>query len=234
MSPTSTRTPNTLMLTHVMRMQATSHHLAYMCSAGPQGYHAVKEMLLGGGPGHAMMIESDDLRNVGVNSDDGGSDNDALTASTSCCLVYSSFTGPLHVPYNEQIPKSVPHVAIYSNQRRLMHLLLRNCAWLTSIDLTTLSRVVREVGAYFLDGCTGLTCIDLTPLSRITAIDEGFMRRCNGLTSIDLRPLSKAKDIGASFLADCKGIPSADLTPLKGARMRKWPQWGPKQHCIVE
>jgi len=53
---------------------------------------------------------------------------------------------------------------------------LRDCAALTTIDLTPLTNIT-SVGGNFLKGCTGLTTVDLTPLTKITSIGDRFLAR---------------------------------------------------------
>ena len=56
--------PNTLMMTFIWHYLPTSRHHAYVCSSGSQGYCALKEMLENGKPGHTILLESGDLRDV--------------------------------------------------------------------------------------------------------------------------------------------------------------------------
>lgn len=74
----SSQPMNTLMLTHVMSCLPTSRHYALMCSAGSQGYCALKEMLDNGMPGHTLLLESGNL--LEVSSDHPGD---------ACCLIYT-------------------------------------------------------------------------------------------------------------------------------------------------
>ena len=52
------------MLTHVLRNLPTAKHNAWVCFSGSAGYCATKEMLQSGTPGHTLLIESGDLRDV--------------------------------------------------------------------------------------------------------------------------------------------------------------------------
>ena len=98
---------NTLMLTHVLHALPTAMHHAWVCSSGSKGYHALKEMLQNGIPGHTLLIESGDLRDLDLPE----------ISEDHCCLVYVPLIedDTLIVPdcYQQQI--SVTHITVYSN-----------------------------------------------------------------------------------------------------------------------
>jgi hypothetical protein len=52
------------MMTHPLRYLPLAHHHAVICSAGSKAYCAMKEMLQSGVPGHTLLMESGDLRDV--------------------------------------------------------------------------------------------------------------------------------------------------------------------------
>ena len=132
-----------------LRAHTSLFHHAYVCSAGSQGYHALKEMLQNGTPGHTVLLESGDLREVLV----GGS---TLTS----CLVYSSMSPIL---FREQLRSTTTHLSIYSNLKVLPHQLLHGGQHVQSVDLGPLSNVIDSINTCMLFGCTSLKSIDLTP-----------------------------------------------------------------------
>jgi hypothetical protein len=109
-------------------------------------------MLQNGIPGHALLIESKDLREV----DRGGEGH--------FCRVFDTAD-----PRNFDERGSV---TVYSNRTSLA--LSTRCATITSIDL---SRIIRasEIHENFLAGCTGLS-----PLSQVTEIRGNFLGACTG------------------------------------------------------
>ena len=215
----TTESPTVLMITYVLRNLPTAKHQAWVCSAGPKGYCAVKEMVQNGIPGHTLLIESGDLRDV-----------DASCAEGSCLVTY-------FIPKTRTIecfrvglaPKYVSHVAVYTNCACIPRVKVRNAfrgflqdhSSLTTIDLSPLS-LVTEIQTGFLRECTGLTSIDLSPLSRVTSIKDCFLEGCTGLTSLNLSPLSKLTEVYHGFLADCSGLMEIDLSPLSQVTEVQW------------
>eukprot|EP00658_Telonema_sp_P-2_P000984 TRINITY_DN10361_c0_g1_i1.p1 TRINITY_DN10361_c0_g1~~TRINITY_DN10361_c0_g1_i1.p1 ORF type:complete len:181 (-),score=33.52 TRINITY_DN10361_c0_g1_i1:1-543(-) len=55
---------NVLMMTHVCQYLPARYHHSYICCAGSTGYCALKETLQNGKPGHTLLIESKDLRDM--------------------------------------------------------------------------------------------------------------------------------------------------------------------------
>ena len=204
---------NVLMMAHVLRNLPTAQHNAWVCSAGSKGYCAVKEMLQNGIPGHTLLIESGDLRDVDSASND----------LEGCCLLVDCFPNgsDFDCLHSERIPNSVSHVTVYTNGIRIPRTtavdvlkgFLEGCAGLAAVDLSPISRIL-EVQVAFLARCTGLTALDLSPLSQVTMIHGLFLSGCTGLTALDLSPLSRLTEISAFFLAGCAGLTSLDLSPL--------------------
>eukprot|EP00658_Telonema_sp_P-2_P017782 TRINITY_DN16938_c0_g2_i1.p1 TRINITY_DN16938_c0_g2~~TRINITY_DN16938_c0_g2_i1.p1 ORF type:complete len:250 (-),score=6.35 TRINITY_DN16938_c0_g2_i1:208-957(-) len=157
-------------------------------------------MLQNGKPGHTLLIESGDLRDVDASSSDEG----------CCCLIYDSLSNDStpHA-FNSHIPYTVDHVVLYSNSVSLPKAILQLCSELTSVDLSPLSQVT-EVRDCFLGGCSGLTSLELTPLIQV---NRGFLWGCTGLTSIDLGPLSQLTQVH-DFMKGCTGLTTLDLSPL--------------------
>ena len=222
---------NTLMLTHVVSCLPTARHMSLMCSSGPQGYDALKEMMNNGMPGRTLLFESDDLHAVD-------------SSAANCCLVYVyNTTDELEGAQNfrECLSPSITQVTVfwdtpsppsyllaYCEELQSVILspllvplsvpvilcsFLEGCTGLKEIDLTPLSGVV-EVGESFLEGCTGLVAIDLKPLSQLEVAHACFLGGCSGLKSIDFSPLSEVKFIDTFFMSGCTGITSVDLTPF--------------------
>ena len=219
---------NTLMLTHVVSCLPTARHMSLMCSSGPQGYDAMKEMMNNGMPGRTLLLESGDLYNV-------------YSSEANCCLLYVFNTATemtiLSVRYHQHVPATATHLNVYWDTAVSPPAsLLADCDWLTSIallsappcvlsnflfgcgalqsiDLSPLSNVV-AIGSSFLEGCRGLTEVDLSPLSKIQVVSASFLAECTGLTTIDLTPLTNITDVHAFFLAGCTGLTKIDLTPL--------------------
>jgi len=119
---------NTLMLSHICRYLPTARHQACVCSAGSKGYCATKDMLQSGIPGHTLLIESKDLRDVG--SSEAGDE--------SCCLVGTTSEEPLAL--GNRIPATVKHVTVFFNGTCLPPSLLCNSS-IVSVDLGSLSHV---------------------------------------------------------------------------------------------
>ena len=157
-------------------------------------------MLENGVPGHTLLIESGDLRDVDA-------------ACEGCCLLIYSFTDQYSANYSDHIPTTVRHVVVYANVVALPEDFVLGCTGLTTVDLSPLSQVT-EVQGSFLEGCTGLTTLDLSPLSQLTEVQEAFLRGCTGLTTLDLSPLSQVTEVQWSFLWGCTGLTTVDLSPL--------------------
>ena len=204
--------PNTLMITHVLRCMPKARHHSLVCSAGSQGYHALKEMLLSGVPGNTLLVESVDLRDLLGEPND----NDDIT---TCCLLYTFDPIAFGDPplYCDHIPTLTTHVTLYSNMTtlppRLLARLLAFISELKTVDLSPLLQVT-AVQDSFLQGCSGLRNVDLSPLSQVTVIQSFFLSRCKGLTTIDLTPLSRVCEIGECFADECISLTSIDLAPL--------------------
>ena len=208
MQPHNQNASNTLMMTDVLRNLPTAQHNTWVCSAGPKGYCAVKEMLQDGIPGHTLLIESGDLRDVDASS------------MGAYCLVYYVVKGDPQLyyldkvnNYNQQIPPTATHASIYTNKTFLGKNLLAQCMSLKSIDLGPLLRLT-EVHSSFLFRCSGLAALDLSPLSQVTVIQHGFLEGCTGLTALDLSPLSRITVVLWGFLQGCTGLTALDLSPL--------------------
>ena len=191
-----------LMMTHVLRNLPSAQHNAWVCSAGSKGYCATKEMLQNGIPGHTLLVESGDLRDV-----------DASSTERCCLLVYCHVDKFKSYAYSDHIPSTVKHIAAYGNIRETPNAFLEGCTSLTDVDLGPLSQV-SVVQGFFLEGCTGLTALDLSPLSQVTAVQGFFLRGCTGLTSVDLGPLSQVTVVQGGFLERCTGLTTLDLSPL--------------------
>ena len=87
--------------------------LSTSLSAGSQGYHALKEMLQNGVPGNTILVESDDLRDVGEvvivrKKEKGKKGGDDVKA---CCLVYQCHSYKPH----DGIPSSITHITAYGD-----------------------------------------------------------------------------------------------------------------------
>ena len=166
-----------LLLTAIWSLLPTSRHHAYVCSAGSQGYHALKEMLQSGVPGNTLLLESGDLRDVVVVGS-------PCPTATCCCQVYT-FPAKTYPPqpdlhhargvfiynlhYPGHIPLSVTHVIIYSNQRELPPQILSRCQHVLSVNLSHLSGV-SSISGLFLSGCTHLRKLDLSPLANVKEV----------------------------------------------------------------
>ena len=147
-----------LMLTHVLRNLPTAQHNAWVCSSGSKGYCATKEMLQNGIPGHTLLIECGDLRDV-------------ETSGEGCCLLtYCYSEEPTIIKYFDHIPSTVGHITVYGNVAKTPLAFLKGCTGLTALDLGPLSQVT-GVQREFLAGCTGLTALDLGPLSQVTEVE---------------------------------------------------------------
>jgi hypothetical protein len=196
----SVGSPTVLMMTFPLRHLPLAHHHATICSAGSKGYCAVKEMLQSGVPGHTLLIESVDLREI-------------KNLSQECCLIYNCSEDCEGHSYSHHVPATTKHVTLYSNCVRLPPLLLLGCSGLTTLDLSPLSQVT-EVQESFLEGCSGLTTLDLSALSKVTEVKGFFLQDCSSLTSLDLSPLSQVTLVKGFFLAGCSGLTTLDLSPL--------------------
>jgi hypothetical protein len=194
-------------MSSVFKTLPLSRQHSFVCSAGSKGYHAMKEMLQNGIPGHTLLIESGDLRDVGGESYRGG---------VACCR---SFTiNPTaayfrHIPFNDYIPVEITHIRVFSDLRLLPLDFLKNSR-LCDIDLTPISQLEKGVQGPFLQGCKGLSHIDLSPFLRVASTGRSFLQGCSGLMAIHLTPLSHVTDIQASFLHGCSGLTTIDLSPL--------------------
>ena len=170
-----------LMLTNVLRILPDAHPHAWACSSGSKGYRALKETLQNGVPGHTLLIESGDLRDV-------------ESSEGQCCLVYDAIEDDMATVDEQRLPPTTTHVVVYTNMKYLPDYLLANCSGLEAVDLISLSQVT-EVYEGFLRECTGLTSINLSPLSHITEVQGYFLAGCTGLTSVDLSPLSQLTEV---------------------------------------
>jgi hypothetical protein len=79
-----------------------------------------------------------------------------------------------------------------------------------------------------MHNCTGLTSIDLSSLSKLESFNDYFMSDCTGLTSIDLSPLSKLESIGNNFInnnfsiiIECTLIQSKKFKNLKNIKIKE-------------
>ena len=194
------------MMTHVLRNLPTAKQHAWVCSSGSRGYCAVKEMLQNGSPGHTLLLESDDLRDVDASSE-------------GCCLLVYCFTDEYTVMrkvstvrYRDHIPRTVRHVGVYANTNSVPRTFLQECTGLTTLDLSPLSQLTKIYKA-FLSGCTKLTTLDLSPLSQVREVHGAFLQGCTGLTTLDLSPLSQVREVD-TFLEGCTELTTLDLSPL--------------------
>jgi hypothetical protein len=96
--------PSVLMMTHPLRYLPLARHHAVLCSAGSKGYCAVKETLQNGLPGHTLLIECSDLRDI-------------RSYSQECCLIYNC-SEEVH-SYSDHVPVTTKHLTLYSNCERL-------------------------------------------------------------------------------------------------------------------
>ena len=195
-----TKSQTVLMLAAVLRPLPTAKHHAWVCSAGSKGYCATKEMLQNGMPGHTLLIESGDLRDVDASGEDG-------------CLLTYCFTEDSIFTYSDHVPSTVSRLTVYGNITSIPQGFLARCTGLTALDLSPLSQVT-EVHGHFLAGCCGLSIIDLSPLSNVKEVHGYFLRECTGLTTLDLGPLSQLREVQESFLRGCTGLTDLDLSPL--------------------
>ena len=202
---------NTLMLTPVLRALPNPRQCLLVCSSGSKGYCALKEMLQNGTPGHTLLIESGDLRDVSASSTEG------------CCLLvyYFAEDSTVECAYSDHIPSTVRHVVVYANMVEIPSSFLERCSSLLTLDLSTLS-LLSKVRWSFLSGCTGLTKIDLNPLSQVTMIQRYFLEGCTGLTALDLSPLSQITIVDVGFLQGCTGLTTVDLSPLSQVTVIPW------------
>ena len=195
------KSANVLMMTHVLRNLPTAQQNAWVCSSGSKGYCATKEMLQNGIPGHTLLVESGDLRDVGVSNEEG------------CLLIFCKPKEPSVFAFPQRIPTTVEHITVYGNVNSTPCILLKDWAGLTTLDLGPLSQV-KKIHMGFLKGCSGLTALDLSPLSQISVVPEVFLAGCTGLTTLDLSPLSQVTQVQGHFLAGCTGLTALDLSPL--------------------
>lgn len=136
-----------LMMTHILHDLPSALHHAWACSAGSKGYLAVKEMLQNGIPGHTLLIESGDLRNVASESDDSTAALEEDVGDDSCCLVYSFSTNYLMAfRYYEHVPSTVKHITAFTNMTGMIRCFLTRCAFVTFVDLGAFSRVAGTPG----------------------------------------------------------------------------------------
>ena len=204
------------MMAHAFQCLPTSKYHTWVCSAGPKGYCAVKEMVQNGVPGHTLLIESGDLREV-----------DASNVEGSCIFIHHVLEGhTIECCYTNYvngycIPSAVRHVAVYGNSRCIPRVKLGEGSYvgflsgstgLTTVDLSPLS-LVSEIHEGFLGFCTSLTELDLGPLSNIKEVPAGFLTS-TALTEIDLSPLSQVTMVHGPFLEGCGGLTSIDLSPF--------------------
>ena len=190
-----------LMMTHVLRSLPTAQHNAWVCSSGSAGYCATKEMLQNGTPGHTLLIESGDLRDV-----------DATSEGGHVLLIYRHVKYQ-RFEYSKHIPRTVRHITVYGNVVETPEAFLEGCSGLTALDLSPLSQVTAVKHA-FLAGCSGLTTLDLSPLSQVTKVQGSFLGGCTGLTALDLSPLSQVIEVQEPFLQGCTGIDAVYYPPL--------------------
>ena len=204
-----------LLTTHILRYMPTPVYYAYVCSAGSQGYHALKEMLMSGVPGNTLLLESVDLRDVNECS---GADD-----VKNACMIYKHSDEDVDVEdYEDAYEGNVyrypdlHHVAVYTDMCSIPDLLLARCKLLQTIDLSALSPHVTAIGAGFLEECSSLKTIDLAPLSQVASVGYAFLSQCSSLSSIDLTPLSgvTSKLVEGYFLSECNRLACIDLAPL--------------------
>ena len=219
-----------LLLTAIWSLLPTSTHHAYVCSAGSQGYHALKEMLQNGMPGHTLLLESGDLRDVGCSGGlaevKGASPlrgDGEVETKRCCCMIYTYQPAfqPEMPPYH--ITPTVSHLTVYTNHEFLPEMgIMPGGDKLVSVDIIVLNgsrMTMMGVGGSFLIGCTLLKAIDLTPLSNVTVIQNAFMKGCSSLTALDLTPLFNVAEIKGSFLEGCRSLVSLDMSPLIRLRL---------------
>ena len=212
--------PNALMMTYILRYMPDARHHSLVCSAGSQGYHALKEMLLSGVPGNTLLIESGDLREVVVadTSDDNEGEGSTNDNTMHAALIYTfDEVNPSDPDYASDVGNfNVSHVSVFTNMPSLPYGILSNCVGLTSVDLSPLTPATTAIQDFFLSRCTGLKSIDLGPLTHVREIQNCFLGGCRGLTDIDLTPLSSVSVIKGSFLSRCAKLKNINLTPLSG------------------
>ena len=222
--------PETLMRAHIWNLLPTPRHHAYVCSAGIQGYHALKEMLqdpefVTDRKGGTILLESGDLR--GITDTDVSPPADQSSRHCSVLTVGDNWE-----PLREHL--DVPHLAILTNlthlpfeapyhnpySRGFLRILghdafgfLQNHTALKTLDLSRVPHL-KTLPEGFLQGCTGMTTLDLSPLVNVKQLPQDFLRGCTGLTTLDLRPLSHLKELPRDFLQWCTGLTTLDLSPL--------------------
>ena len=114
------------MMTHVLRNLPTAQHKAWVCSAGPKGYCATKEMLQNGIPGHTILIKRDDLLGVDASSEE-------------CSLLSYCYPEKSEIfKYYYHIPSTVGHITGYGNISETPMSFLRGCTGLTALNLSPL------------------------------------------------------------------------------------------------
>jgi hypothetical protein len=143
------------------RYLPTPLYNAYVCSSGTKGYCALKETLQNGIPGHTLLIESSELRDV------------SESGEGQCCLVYICTRATCGMNKDHILP-TVTFVTVYGNVIMMRSCFLWGFTGLTSVDLSPLNQVT-EVHVGFFGGCTSLTSVDLSPLSQVTAVHKNFL-----------------------------------------------------------
>ena len=121
-----------LLITTILRCMPDARNHSLVCSAGSQGYHALKEMLLSGVPGNTLLIESGDLREV-VDSTAAPEDGEA---APPCFNVYVSHPSFLEERHDSSIDDRTTHITLYTNMTTLPHSTLADCFNLTHIDVS--------------------------------------------------------------------------------------------------
>ena len=70
-----------LLITAAIQRLITAKHYAYVCSSGPFGYHAFKEMLQNGVRGSILLLESQDLGTLTTTANMASHTTTALTVT---------------------------------------------------------------------------------------------------------------------------------------------------------
>ena len=97
--------PTMQMIMDILRCMPRARHHSLVCSAGPQGYHALKEMLLSGVEGNTLLIESGDLRGLCADMN-----------APPCSILYKLDDGnAMNWKIDDCIPTSIRHVDVFTS-----------------------------------------------------------------------------------------------------------------------
>ena len=219
-----------LLLTSVWSFLPTARHHAYACSSGSLGYRSFKEMLQNGTPGIAILLESDDLENIGVEEGGGedeiaGEEKDSVgpdgddhePVEYDATILNDDDDGESEQDSDESskddhAPPPPLSFSLISVQGEPTPFLLEH------ISHITIFTNLQTIPDRFLPESSNLNSVDLSQLSHIRSIGKEFLFECNSLSSVTL-PTPRQnqqqqnlllQDVSTFFLAGCTGLKRMD------------------------